>query len=65
MLLLNLTPEFMPICVSTRMRSASAFKITISPGPVLESMGVLGPNLLTAHNVMLSDEDIAIMAEGM
>ena len=32
------------------------------PAQFLESMGVLGPNLLTAHNVMLSDEDIAIMA---
>lgn len=34
----------------------------LRPAQFLESMGVLGPNLLTAHNVMLSDEDIAIMA---
>lgn len=32
------------------------------PAQFLESMGVLGPNLLTAHNVLLSDEDIAVMA---
>ena len=35
----------------------------LRPAQFLESMGVLGPNLLTAHNVMLSDEDIALMAE--
>lgn len=35
----------------------------LRPAQFLESMGVLGPNLLTAHNVMLSDEDIAVMAE--
>ena len=34
----------------------------LRPAQFLESMGVLGPNLLTAHNVMLSDEDITIMA---
>ena len=34
----------------------------LRPAQFLESMGVLGPNLLTAHNVMLSDEDIAVMA---
>lgn len=34
----------------------------LRPAQFLESMSVLGPNLLTAHNVMLSDEDIAIMA---
>lgn len=33
------------------------------PAQFLDSMGVLGPNLLTAHNVMLSDEDIGIMAQ--
>lgn len=33
------------------------------PAQFLDSMGVLGPNLLTAHNVMLSDQDIAVMAE--
>ena len=35
----------------------------LRPAQFLESMGVLGPNLLTAHNVLLSDEDIAIMAD--
>ena len=35
----------------------------LRPAQFLETMGVLGPNLLTAHNVMLSDEDIALMAE--
>lgn len=35
----------------------------LRPAQFLESMGVLGPNLLTAHNVMLSDEDIAVMAK--
>ena len=34
----------------------------LRPAQFLKSMGVLDPNLLTAHNVMLSDEDIAIMA---
>ena len=33
------------------------------PAQFLEKMGILGPNLLTAHNVMLSDADISIMAE--
>ena len=33
------------------------------PAQFLDEMGVLGPNLLTAHNVMLSDEDIRCMAE--
>lgn len=33
------------------------------PAQFLESMGVLGPNLLTAHNVMLSDADISLMAQ--
>ena len=33
------------------------------PAEFLEEMGILGPNLLTAHNVMLSDHDIALMAE--
>ena len=34
----------------------------LRPAQFLKSMGVLDPNLLTAHNVMLSDEDIAMMA---
>lgn len=33
------------------------------PAQFLEEIGILGPNLLTAHNVMLSDADISIMAE--
>lgn len=33
------------------------------PAQFLDEMGILGPNLLTAHNVMLSDRDISIMAE--
>lgn len=33
------------------------------PAQFLEEMGILGPNLLTAHNVMLSDRDISVMAE--
>ena len=33
------------------------------PAQFLEEMGILGPNLLTAHNVMLSDADISIMAK--
>lgn len=33
------------------------------PVEFLDEMGVLGPNLLTAHNVMLSDADIQRMAE--
>ena len=33
------------------------------PAQFLEEMGILRPNLLTAHNVMLSDADISIMAE--
>lgn len=32
------------------------------PAGFLEEMGILGPDLLTAHNVMLSDEDIELMA---
>jgi len=32
------------------------------PTAALEKMGVLGPNLLTAHNVMLSDADIDMLA---
>ncbi len=35
----------------------------LRPVQFLESMGVLGPNLLTAHNVMLSDEDITTLAK--
>ncbi|QOV19198.1 amidohydrolase [Blautia liquoris] len=35
----------------------------LRPVQFLESMGVLGPNLLTAHNVMLSDEDISTLAK--
>ena len=34
------------------------------PAEFLDSLGVLGPNLLTAHNVLLSEHDIHIMAEG-
>ena len=33
------------------------------PAEFLDSLGVLGPNLLTAHNVLLSEHDIRIMAE--
>ncbi len=33
------------------------------PAQFLDEMGVLGPNLLTAHNVLLSEHDITIMAE--
>lgn len=33
------------------------------PAEFLDAMGVLGPNLLTAHNVLLSEHDITIMAE--
>ena len=33
------------------------------PAQFLDEMGILGPNLLTAHNVMLSDHDISIMAK--
>lgn len=33
------------------------------PAEFLDSLGVLGPNLLTAHNVLLSEHDIHIMAE--
>ena len=33
------------------------------PAQFLDAMGVLGPNLLTAHNVMWSDDDIDLMAE--
>ena len=33
------------------------------PAEFLDEMGILGPNLLTAHNVMLSDHDITLMAE--
>lgn len=35
----------------------------LRPAQYLEKMGVLGPNLLTAHNVLLSDRDISILAE--
>ncbi len=35
----------------------------LRPAEALEKMGVLGPNLLTAHNVMLSDHDIDLLAE--
>lgn len=33
------------------------------PAEFLDEMGVLGPNLLTAHNVTLSEHDITLMAE--
>ncbi|MFV0352161.1 MAG: amidohydrolase family protein [Oscillospiraceae bacterium] len=33
------------------------------PTAFLEEMGVLGPNLLTAHNVTLSEGDITLMAQ--
>lgn len=33
------------------------------PAGVLEDMGILGPRLLTAHNVMLTDEDIQLLSE--
>ena len=33
------------------------------PAEFLDKMGVLGPNLLTAHNVLLSEHDITLMAE--
>ncbi len=33
------------------------------PAQFLDEMGILGPRLLTAHNVMLSDKDICVMAE--
>ena len=46
----------MHIYANIKMKSAFACKI-------INEMGILGPNLLTAHNVMLSDHDIALMAE--
>ena len=33
------------------------------PAELLEATGCLGPNLLTAHNVVLSESDIALLAE--
>ena len=33
------------------------------PAEFLDDMGVLGPNLLTAHNVMLSERDIDLLGE--
>lgn len=33
------------------------------PAAYLDDMGVLGPNLLTAHNVVLSEGDITLLAE--
>ena len=33
------------------------------PAEFLDEMGALGPNLLTAHNVVLSEHDITLMAE--
>lgn len=35
----------------------------LRPSAFLEKMGVLGPNLLTAHNVVLSEDDITRLAE--
>lgn len=38
-------------------------KYKMRPAEFLEHMKVLGPNLLTAHNVLLSSHDIHLMAE--